>query len=107
MTTRRPTRVPATTAGTPTAPTGVWLAASAVHGRDVRTDEPYPHIHTHTGVAGCAACQAPRTAIRRCPGCPYPLDPVLATEGHTRHYGCGGPDDQTRPQLSVIQGGRA
>ena len=50
-------------------PPHVWIGASRVLGRDVHTDEPYPHIHGHTAADHtgrlyqlrryhCAACAA-------------------------------------------------
>ena len=54
-------------------PTGLWLGASYVLGRDVQLDEPYPHIcqadvigritrtQFRTWRRDCAACQANAT----------------------------------------------
>jgi hypothetical protein len=48
--------------------TGIWVAATAAHGRDITTDQPYPHIcgmpvpsvrpgrPVYFGRRDCAAC---------------------------------------------------
>lgn len=79
MTIRRPTRVPATTAGARPVPTGIWLLASRITGRPVPVDGPYPHVDGYVLSSStrqrvnrisrrdCAACHAEQTTPQEGP----------------------------------------
>lgn len=56
------------------APVGMWLAASRVHGRPVRVGDPYPHIcHHRVPVAGQR--WAPQIGSRGCIACAEKNEP--------------------------------